>query len=55
VRIQDDDLWTELWDVIAICRDQYPRDHLDAPTDEIVDQVMQVLARRGLTERPPRD
>lgn len=55
MRIQNDELWDELWNVIATRRDEFPRAFLDVPTDELVDVVMQVLARRGLTDRPPRD
>lgn len=55
MRIQDDTLWAELWEAIAEKRDEYPRSNLDAPTDEVVDAVFQVLSRHGLTGRPPRE
>lgn len=54
MRIQNDELWDELWCAISEKRDAYERSCFDAPTDEIVDQVMEILARRGLTGRPPR-
>ena len=55
MHIQNDELWDELWMVIATLRDEFPRDALDAPTDYLVDAVMETLSRRGLTGRPPRD
>ena len=38
----------ELWEVIAELRDSYPRVKNDAPTDEIVEEIMAVLRSRGL-------
>jgi hypothetical protein len=38
----------ELWEVIVEVRDNYPRVKNDAPTDEIVEEIMTVLRSRGL-------
>lgn len=38
-----DDLWEALWDAIVDVRDAYPRVYDDAPTDEVIDAVLDVL------------
>lgn len=42
------DLYDKLWDAVAEIRDAYPRVYNDAPSDEVVEAVMDVLVEEGL-------
>lgn len=37
------DLWDALWGAIVDVRDTYPRTYDDAPTDEIIDAILEAL------------
>lgn len=42
---ENGDLWDALWDAIVDVRDAYPRTYEDAPTDEVIEAVLDVLPK----------